>query len=111
MTFEKVREAALKLPDVEEGTAYGFPAFRVKKKMFLCFRKELGAVVIRATFDQRDAMIEEDPETFFTTDHHRPYPWLLVRVTKLRATVLPDLLQMAWTYAGDKKSPRRDLSS
>jgi hypothetical protein len=56
VTFEKVRQVALKLPDVEEGTAYGFPAFRVKKKMFLCFREDLGAVLMHAPFDQRDAM-------------------------------------------------------
>jgi hypothetical protein len=99
VTFEKVRQAALKLPDVEEGTAWGFPTFRVKKKMFLCFRVDLGAVAVRATFDQRDAMIEEEPKTFFTTDHHRPYPWVLAYVTRLRATVLPGLVQMAWNHA------------
>src|SRR6185436_2426078 len=99
MTFEKVRQAALKLPDVEEGTAWGFPSFRVKKKMFLCFRVDLGAVCVRATFDQRDAMIEEEPEIFFTTDHHRPYPWVLAHVTRLRAAVVPDLVQMAWKHA------------
>lgn len=105
MTFEKVRQTALKLPDVEEGSAYGFRSFRVKKKMFLCFREDLGAVLVRATFDQRDAMIEEDPETFFTTDHHRPYPWVLARVTKLRAPVLTGLLQTAWKYAVAEKKP------
>src|SRR6185436_11863151 len=105
MTFEKVRQVALKLPDVEEGTAWGFPAFRVKKRMFLCFREDLGAVVVRSSFDQRDAMIEEDPETFFTTDHHRPHPWVLARVTKLRPTVLPDLLQTARKYALAEKKP------
>lgn len=105
MTFEKVRQAALKLPNVEEGTAYGLPAFRVKKKMFLCFREDLGAVLLHSTFEQRDAMMEEDPETFFTTDHHRPYPCVLARVTKLRAAVLPGLLQMAWKYATPQKKP------
>jgi hypothetical protein len=41
MTFEKVREAALKLPDVEECTAYGLRGFRVKKKLFVVFREQL----------------------------------------------------------------------
>src|SRR5688572_20330264 len=63
MTFEKIRQAALKLPDVEEGTAWGFPAFRVRKKMFLCFREDLGAVLMHTPIDQRDAMIAEEPET------------------------------------------------
>lgn len=99
MTFEKIREAVLKLPEVEEGSAWGLSGFRVKKKLFVVFREDLGAVVLRATFDQRDAMIEEDPETFFTTDHHRPHPWVLAHVTKLRAPLLAGLLQMSWKYA------------
>ena len=111
MTFEKVRQAALKLPDVEETTAWGFPCFKVKKKMFLFFRADLGAVAFRSTFDQRDSMIEEDPETYFTTDHHRPAPWVLTRITKLTASAVPDLLQAAWRHGlseskkGKKKSP------
>jgi len=56
-----VRKVALKLPNVEEGTAWGFSAFRTKKKMFLCFRTDLDSIVVRTSFDQRDAMIEEDP--------------------------------------------------
>jgi hypothetical protein len=99
MTFERVREAALKLPEVEECTAYGLRGFRVKKKLFLVFRENLDAVVFRATFDQRDAMIEEDSETFFTNDHYRNYPWVLGYVKKLRAPVVSGLLQMAWRHA------------
>jgi len=94
-SFESVRRAALKLPDVEEGTAWGLPAFRKGGKMFLCFRQDLDSIVLRATFDQRDAMIAEDPETFYTTDHHRPHPWVLARLPKLNPTAVPDLLQMA----------------
>jgi len=111
MTFERIRQAALNLSDVEEGTAWGLPAFRVKQKMFLCFREDLGAIVVRAPFDQRDAMIQEDPEVFFTTDHHRPHPWVLARVSKLRGTVLPDLLQMAWKYAVGERREKSKLSS
>lgn len=99
MTFEKVRQAALKLPDTEECTAYGLRGFTVKKKLFMIFREQLDAVVFRATFDQRDAMIEEAPETFFTNDHYRNYPWVLARVAKLRTPVLSGLLQTARKYA------------
>jgi len=43
--------------------------------MFLCFREDLDSIVIvPVSFEQRDAMIEEDPATFYTTDHHRSYP-------------------------------------
>jgi hypothetical protein len=95
LTFETVRRAALALPNVEEGTAWGSPAFRIGGKMFLCFRLDLESLVVAASFEQRDAMIAEDPETYYTTDHHRPYRWVLARLSKLHPSALPDLLQMA----------------
>src|SRR5712671_2460228 len=98
-----VRKVALKLPNVEEGTAWGFPAFRTKKKMFLCFRTDLDSIVVRTSFDQRDAMIEEDPATYYTTDHHSPHPWALARVKKLKAGVVADLLLMAWRHSAAGK--------
>jgi hypothetical protein len=107
VTFETIRKAALALPDVEEGTAWSFPAFRTGGKMFLCFREDLDSIVIvPVSFEQRDAMIEEDPATFYTTDHHRNYPCVLARIKKLRPSVVPGLLQMVWN-AIPKKKPRR----
>lgn len=108
MTFARIRALALAIDGVEEGTAWGLPVFRVDKKMFLCFRQDLDAIVVRAPSEQRDALIEEDPETFFTTDHHRPHPWVLARVKRLHPSVVPDLLRMGLRYAKPAKTrPRK----
>jgi hypothetical protein len=106
-TFEDFRRAALALPDVEEGTAYGFPAFRKGATLFLCFRTDLDSMAMASSFEQRDAMIAEDPETYYTTDHHRPYPWVLARMSKLHTTVVRDLVQMGWRSAQKKPAKRR----
>lgn len=75
--------------------------------MFLCFREDLDSIVIvPVPFEQRDAMIEEEPATYYTTDHHRKYPCVLARVKKLRSEILPDLLRMAWSAAAPKRKPR-----
>ena len=94
VSFELVRRTALSLPAVEEGTAWGFPAFRTGGTLFLCFRTDLDSILVRTSFEQRDEMIEVNPETYYTTDHHRNYPWVLARISKLQADVLPDLLRM-----------------
>jgi hypothetical protein len=107
VTFETVRRTALALPNVQEGTAYGFPAFRAGGKMFLCFRADLDSIVVRASFEQRDAMIAENPATYYTTDHHRPYPWVLARLETLDARVLPDLLRMGWQSAARERGERK----
>jgi hypothetical protein len=103
VTFEAVRLAALALPNVEEGTAWGIPAFRKNGNLFLCFRKDLEAIVVSASFERRDEMIGENPETYFTTDHHRNYPWVLAHIAKLDPDVIPDLVRMGWQSAPDKK--------
>ena len=104
--YEDVRQAALLLPNVEEGTAWGLPAFRKNGQLFLCFRKDLGSIVVRTTFEARDSMIEEDPETYYTTDHHRPHPWVLARIAKLQGDVVPGLVQMGWQMTPKKPAKR-----
>jgi hypothetical protein len=107
VTFETVRRIALSLPNVEEGTAWGFPAFRTGGKMFLCFREDLDSIVVRASFEQRDEMIEANPATYYTTDHHRGYPWVLAHLAKLNSDILPDLLRMALQSIPQKKRRSR----
>jgi hypothetical protein len=41
-------------------------------------------------------MIATSPETYYTTDHHRPHPWVLAHLETLDVAVLPDLLRMGW---------------
>jgi hypothetical protein len=107
VTFETVRRVALSLINVEEGTAWRFPAFRTGGKLFLCFREDLDSIVVRASFEQRDEMIATDPETYYTTDHHRDYPWVLARISKLHSDAVNDLLQMGWRAATQKKPRAR----
>ena len=103
VTFETVRRVALSLPNVEEGTAWGFPAFRTGGQLFVCFRKDLDSIVVRASFEQRDEMIEANPATYYTTDHHRNYPWVLARLVELDPNVLPDVLRLGWRSVPQKK--------
>jgi len=111
VTFETVRREALSLVNVVEGTAWRFPAFRTGGKLFLCFREDLDSIVVRASFEQRDEMIAADPETYYTTDHHRNYPWVLARLAKLRPDAVHDLVQMASRSAAQKKPRARQVRS
>jgi hypothetical protein len=94
-----VRRLALTLPGVEEGTSYGTPAWKVKGKLFARQHQDGESLVIATDFADREALMEEDPETFYITDHYLNYPWVLVRLAKLRADQLPDLLRQAWRRA------------
>ena len=107
VTFETVRQLALALPGVEEGTSYRTPAWKVKGKLFARQHQDGESLVIATDFADREALMEEDPETFYITDHYLNYPWVLVRLAKLRVDQLPDVLRQAWRRA----APRHLLST
>jgi len=95
MTYDEVRKLALQLPNVEEGKSYGTAALKVKKKLFVRLKEEGDVIVLKMPFDQREAMMAEAPEKFFITDHYLNYEWILVRLPKVTAPEMRDLLKLA----------------
>jgi hypothetical protein len=71
--------------------------------MFVCFRADLDSIVCMTSFEERDEMIAAEPETYYTTDHHRKYPSVLARLSKLNPDAVAGLLQMAWRSVAVKK--------
>lgn len=103
VTIEQFREIACSLPGVEEGTSYGTLAFRVRKKFLVRLREDNESLAVRIDFDLRDILLAADPETFFTTDHYRGYPAVLVHLEKIDAGRLRDVLTEAWRRQAPKK--------
>jgi len=99
VSFDQVREIGLALPDVEEGTAYGSPALKLRGNLLACIAvhksAEPGTLVLRIDFDQRDSLIAEEPETYYLTEHYVKYPAVLVRLSRIRIDQLRDLLRAA----------------
>ena len=103
VTFAKLRKMALALPEVEEGTSYGTPAFRVGGKLIARLREDDDSLVVMTDFDTRATLMGADPDVFYITDHYRDYPSVLVRLSMVQAAILRDLLLDAWKL----KAPRR----
>jgi hypothetical protein len=96
ITFDAVRALALALPGVEEGTSFGTPAFRVKKKLLARPREDGELLVLKCGFFERDALIAADPDAFLITPHYRDYPAVLVRLGNVDPDEFRDLLVAAW---------------
>jgi hypothetical protein len=109
VTFQAIRKIALELDDVEEGTSYGTPAFKVRGELFARLRYDIGALVVRMSIEDRQELMEADPETYFITDHYLNYPWILVRMSRVTPDAMRDLLRGAWrsAAAGKKKGKER----
>jgi hypothetical protein len=101
--FELARELWLSLPGVEEAQSYGTPGFKLKGKFLGRLREDGETLVVKTAFEQRDALMSLFPESFFTTDHYRGYPSVLVRLSTVDPEVLRDVLVEAWRALAPKR--------
>lgn len=103
VTFAVVREFALALPEAEEGTSYGTPAFKVRGKIFARLREEGDVLVVKIDSDYRDALTRSAPDTYFITPHYEKYPFVLVRLPEVDREDLRELLTDAWRLSAPKR--------
>ena len=89
IVWERLKQFALDLglPRVEETTSWGQPTLKAHGKMWVWWSPHEDAPVFKVPIEERDMMVEADPETFFVTDHYRRHGLILVR---------PDKLDLAW---------------
>jgi hypothetical protein len=72
----------LDLPGVSEA-ASGGPALKAHGRLWVWWSPHEDAPVFKVPFEEREFLIEADPDTFFFTPHYRDYPHVLVRPEKL----------------------------
>jgi hypothetical protein len=112
--FNTVRKIASGLPDVENSTAYGSPALKVRGKLLTCIvvhkSAEPDSLVVRVDFDHRAELLATAPDVYYLTDHYLNYPVVLVRLSKIHADSLRDLLGSAWRVL-TKKTGRKQKDS
>jgi len=98
-----VRRLLLALPGVEEGPCYGTPGFRVRGKFLARLWPDGEVLVVKCGDDERDFRLQADPETFFSTDHYRGYPTVLVRLPRVSVSDLREVLEQAWRRNAPKR--------
>jgi hypothetical protein len=114
----RVRAIATKLPNVEEGTTFGFPAFKIEGKTFAWFPKkkevEPGSLGVRMSILEREYRIAAQPRVYYVTPHYQDYDSVLARIDELTDAALRELLESGHEYivaqaksAGSKRRPRR----
>ena len=103
VSVAKARKMALELPEVEEKPSHRVPTFRVKGKLFAVLREELGSIVLKLDFDERDFLVQLDPTIFYVTDHYRNYPMVLAHLKEIPTAQLRELLLAAWRRAAPKR--------
>ena len=99
-TEEDVREICLGLPGVTERPSWGQPAWFAKTLMARIW----GEGVVTVKTDEREALAAMQPDTYFWTPHHDRSPNLvLIRLDKIDAGELTELLDESYRIAGAPK--------
>lgn len=94
---------------------YGTPALKLRGKLLACMTShksaEPNSLAVRLDFDQRDAMIADDPDTYYLKPHYVGYPVVLVRLSKISRAALDDLLHAAWRAVNASAPARKRKAS
>jgi hypothetical protein len=89
MIFDDIRKFALAWPEVEDGSSYGTPALKVRKKLLARLKEDGDSLVMPGVpQDEREMLVESAPKVFYFTDHYRDYPITLIRLSKAKRAVV-----------------------
>lgn len=104
-TFESLRDLALslKLPGVTEAVSWGQPCLKAHGKLWFFWSPKEEAPVFKVPFEERDMLVEADPDTYFYTDHYRNYELVLARPEKLDLAWARENLLRVWREQASKR--------
>ena len=100
-TFDTVKAVGLGLPDVEATTKYdGSPVLKVGGCFMVGLATHRSAepdtLVVRVSFQEREWLLQDAPDTYYLTDYYRGHPVVLVRLSRIDRDALRDLLSVSW---------------
>lgn len=125
-SWDEVRRIALALPETSERSSRGIPAWRVRDKLIVwerplrrADREALGddapdgpiLGVHVADLGVKEALLADDPAVYFTTPHFNGYPAVLVRLDRIAADELAELIVEAWLLKAPKRLAKAYLDS
>lgn len=95
-SWDDVVAFACALPDVEMAPFYGTPCPKVNGKAFVSPGREAGSFHLMSPHDEKEVLLETDPDTFWQTPHYEGWPGLLVRFGSDDPERVADVIRRAW---------------
>jgi hypothetical protein len=102
--WDVVRQLALSFPEVEASSS-GRVAFSVRGKGFAWEARERdgGGLAVRVDRDEKELILDADPDVYFTSPHYNGYPAVQIRVEAIEHDELRNRLEDAWLIQAPRK--------
>jgi hypothetical protein len=99
--WDAVEEIASAFPEV----AASGRGWRVNGKLFAWEARERdgGGLAVRVDRDEKQLILDADPEVYFTSPHYRGYPGVQIRLEKISREDLRARLEDAWLIQAPKR--------
>jgi hypothetical protein len=106
--FDVVRSIGAALPDVKDATGKLGGALKLKGRLLACEAinksAEPKSLMVRISFKRRDALLAQNPDTYYLPDHYAPYPAILVRLSRIKRSALKELLSESWEFVREERA-------
>lgn len=111
VSWEDVVAQASTLPEVTESTSYGTPAIKVAGKLMGRLRTESeGALALRCSTEDKQALVAGPDPAFFTIPHYDGYDYVLVDLDRVDPDELSELIDDAWYIVAPPKIRKARLA-
>jgi hypothetical protein len=103
VSVEDVRAIAAALPRTSEGLVRGSVKFRIGRIVYLAVSRDGSTMGFAFPKELRDALIESEPEKFsLPSKGDLRYHWVHVRLERIDADELRELVEDAWAFCVPK---------
>ena len=102
-TVDEVRRLALGMPDATEKPCFGTPGFYVRKKLFARVKEDGESIVVKVDPGEREALVQEQPDTFVVTPHYEKYAMVIIRLEHADPEELEEMIIEAWRRSAPKR--------
>ena len=104
-TFSELRALALtlNLPHVEDSTSWGNPCLKAHGKLWTWWSPYVDAALFKCDFDEREMLLQADPDTFLLHPHYKAHKLILVRGGRIDPDWAKARLRRQWCDMAPKR--------
>ncbi|WP_224814404.1 MmcQ/YjbR family DNA-binding protein [Hasllibacter sp. MH4015] len=105
VTWPELRAFALSLdlPKVEDAVSWGNPNLKAHGKLWCWWSPYVDAAIFKGSIEEREMLMQTDPETFLLHDHYAKHGLILVAAGRIDRDWAEARLRRTWAAMAPRK--------